>query len=474
MKEKKLYAQTVYGLYHTFKDDTLKAEIIIDKEFKQLVIQEICNLLTLEKDFETDLNGEKYTVAFAQVLADITNESAKIEKKDNAKFSDLDEKHAKFVQYITQRFKFDRDDIIKEVTISAEIIDKTADFVNKEDSLAKAKEISASQLQPSAQTVQTNQAPGVAPFVGMGAGMPQFDPSQMDMSKMMQQMADMPIHPRLDPRFYPYNTKPKHMLLLKKVVAGFVIFAAALLVLVWALGSFLPITVYPKDGFWIWRNESQGWIGGSGQPPEPAGTLGYDFLTSLMYKFGAAPGTPALFNIIMPILPGLFLGYELLGTKKFRRDNYTVRILSVVLSAVLLAWAALTIVPLLIPSTLENIVNSWGMPKTGANGGAILPSEDLPKLLNEIISLIRSSARYQALRIFSIIALSVSLVAVILTLALCIYAPRLDRQKLVRANEEYQKAVMAKMSGQKYEMDPTLFDEEFKDDNSPFKPPSEK
>ncbi|AGM25731.1 hypothetical protein SSYRP_v1c01350 [Spiroplasma syrphidicola EA-1] len=474
MKEKKLYAQTVYGLYHTFQNDTLKAEIIIDKEFKQLVIQEICNLLTLEKDFAADLDGEKYTVAFAQVLADITNESAKIEKKDNAKFSDLDENHAQFVQYINQKFKFDRDDIIKEVTISAEIIDKTTDFVNKEESLAKARELSGSQLQSPVQPAQANQAPGAAPFVGMGAGMPQFDPSQMDMSKMMQQMADMPIHPRLDPRFYPYNTKPKYMLLMKKVVAGFVIFAAALLVLVWALGNFLPITVYPEGGFWTWHNESKAWIGGPGQPPSEAGKLGYDFLTSLMYKFGVAPGTPPLFNIFMPILPGLFLGYELLGAKKFRRDNYTVRILSVVLSAVLLAWAALTIVPLLIPSTLDNLINGLGMSKDGVNGGTVMPSPELPKLLNEIISLIRGSARYQALRIFSIVALSISLVAVLLTLALCIYAPRLDRQKLVRANEEYQKAVMAKMSGQKYEMDPTLFDDEFKDDSSPFKPPSEK
>ncbi|WP_425380181.1 hypothetical protein [Spiroplasma endosymbiont of Stenodema calcarata] len=481
MKENKLYGHIVYTLYNTFNYDNIKAQVIVNPEFKKLVIQQISNLLTLEKEFDASLNDNKFTLSFAQVLADITKNSETIEKIDGATFNTLDEEYVEFVQYIVQNFEVEKSYITRENVITNELIDATADFTddkaieNVQDKLkikANENELNQQKDQSPAGTV------GAIP-IGAGMGTNFSNQNNLDMSQMMQQMANMPIHPRLDPRFYFYTSKPKYMPLLKKVVAGFVILGSALLVLLWFLNSYLNIYLNTKVIIYTIPGTNQSIIVGGGVDSalhngnnnfSEAIIFGSKFKFLLMQSAGLQT-----FSGILSIFPGIFLGYELLGQKRFKRDNYVVRFWPVLLSVVILLYSSLSLIQVLLPNTVENFFNSRSVPDNGyiikddpdlkIMGGLLLPDSDLAATIKSLVNEVYSNTTYQILRVFTIISMIVGLIAGIMVAILAVLAPKIDRNKLIHANTEYQKAVTAMMSGQKYEMDPNLFDDEFKDNN---------
>ncbi|APE74117.1 hypothetical protein [Spiroplasma citri] len=485
MKENKLYAHIVYTLYNIFNDDNIKAQVIVNPDFKKLVIQQICNLLTLEKEFNANLNDNKFTLSFAQVLADITNESEIIEKVDGATFNMLDEEYAAFVQYIVSNFAVEKNYITRENIITSELIDATADFTdekaidNAREKLNKVNEDEAAESQFEVGRRPATRIGGIgAPMGGIGPG--DFsNPNKFDMSQMMQQMANMPIHPRLDPRFYFYTLKPKYMPILKKIVAGFVILASALLVLLWFLNSYLNIHLETKVIIYTIPGTGLPVIIGGGADSALHNTnnnFSEVFSFGSRYKFLLMQSAGLqIFSGILSILPGIFLGYELLGKKRFKRDNYVVRFWPVVLSIVILLYSSLSLIQVLLPNVVEKYFNSRSVPNGGfliqndpqlaITGYLLLPDSDLAMTINSLVSEVYNSTTYQVLRIFTIISMIASLIAGIMVIILAVLAPKTDRNKLIRANTEYQKALTAMMNGQKYEMDPTLFDDEFKDDN---------
>ncbi|MFU0252310.1 hypothetical protein [Spiroplasma sp. Moj] len=483
MKENKLYAHIVYTLYNIFNDDNIKAQVIVNQDFKKLVIQQICNLLTLEKEFNANLNDNKFTLSFAQVLADITNESETIEKVDGATFNMLDEEYVAFVQYIVSNFSVEKNYITRENIVTNELIDATADFTDekaidnaREKLKVKANEEGTDESQP-----EVGPARGIG---GIGAPMggisPDFsDPSKFDMSQMMQQMANMPIHPRLDPRFYFYTSKPKYMPILKKIVAGFVILASALLILLWFLNSYLNIYLDTKVIVYTIPGTSAVVIIGGGADSalhNANNNFSEVFSFGSKYKFLLMQSVGLqTFSGILSILPGIFLGYELLGKKRFKRDNYVVRFWPVVLSIIILLYSSLSLIQVLLPNVVEKYFNSISVPNNGyiikndpqleITEWLLLPDSDLTMTINSLVSEVYNSTTYQVLHIFTIISMIAGLLAGIMVIILAVLAPKTDRNKLIRANTEYQKAVTVMMNGQKYEMDQTLFDDEFKDDN---------
>ncbi|UZQ29145.1 MAG: hypothetical protein OHM56_07905 [Spiroplasma phoeniceum] len=483
MKENKLYAHIVYTLYNIFNDDNIKAQVIVNQYFKKLVIQQICNLLTLEKEFNANLNDNKFTLSFAQALADIINESEIIEKVDRATFNILDEEYVAFVQYIVSNFGVEKNYITRENTITNELIDATADFTDekaidnaREKLKVKANEEGADESQPEA-----GPARGIG---GTGASMVGIDPnfsypSKFDISQMMQQMANMPINPPLDPRFYFYTSKPKYMPILKKIVAGFVILASALLILLWFLNSYLNIYLDTKVIVYTIPGTSAIVIIGGGADSalhNANNNFSEVFSFGSKYKFLLMQsGGLQTFSGILSILPGIFLGYELLGKKRFKRDNYVVRFWPVVLSIIILIYSSLSLIQVLLPNFVEKYFNSISVsnncyiikndPQLEITEWLLLPDSDLTMTINSLVSEVYNSTTYQVLHIFTIISMIAGLLAWIMVIILAVLAPKTDRNKLIRANTEYQKAVTAMMNGQKYEMDPKLFDDEFKSDN---------
>ncbi|WP_338954916.1 hypothetical protein [Spiroplasma endosymbiont of Polydrusus cervinus] len=479
MKENKLYAHIVYTLYNVFKDDNIKAQVIVNAEFKQLVIQQICNLLTLEKEFNANLNDNKFTFSFAQVLADITNESETIEKVDGVTFSTLDEEYVTFVQYILQNFEVEKSYITRENHITNELIDATVDFTD-EKAIDNAKDKLKIKTNKQ-EAVESLSHPGPTIGIGgMGPLMGSIGPDFNDSGKFdMSQMANMPIHPRLDPRFYFYTSKPKYMPILKKIVAGFVILASTLLVLLWFLNSYLNIHLDTKVIVYTIPGTGQTIIVGLGADSElhnSNNNFSETFVFGSKYKFLLMQSAGLqTFSGILSILPGIFLGYELLGKKRFKRDNYAVRFWPVVLSIIILLYSSLSLIQVLLPNAVDKYFNNISVPNGGyifkndpnleITGGILLPDSDLAITIKSLVNEVNNSITYQVLRVFTIISMISGVIAGVMVFVLAVLAPKTDSNKLICANTEYQKAVTAIINGQKYEIDPTLFDDEFKDDN---------
>ncbi|WP_374696379.1 hypothetical protein [Spiroplasma endosymbiont of Polydrusus formosus] len=483
MKENKLYAHIVYVLHNVFKDDNIKAHVIVNVEFKKLVIQQICNLLTLEKEFNANLNDNKFTLSFAQVLADITNESETIEKVDGVTFGTLDEQYVTFVQYIVKYFEVEKSYITKENHITNELIDATIDFTDEKaiDNARDKLKIKTNEQK----AAESSSDPGFTVGIGgtgasIGSIVPDFNNyGKFDISQMIQQMANMPIHPRLNPHFYFYTSKPKYMPILKKIVAGFVILASALLVLLWFLNSYLNIYLDTKVIVYTIPGTSQIIIVGGGVDSalhNNNNNFSEVFVFGSKYKFLLMQSAGLqIFLGILSILPGIFLGNELLRKKRFKRDNYVVRFWPVVLSIIILLYSSLSLIQVLLPNAVDKYFNNISVPKGGyflkndpnleTTGGLLLPDSDLAFIIKSLVNEVNNSTIYQVLRIFTIISMIVGIVAGIMVVVLAVLSPKIDSNKLIRANTEYQKAVTAMMNGQKYEIDQTLFDDDFKDDN---------
>lgn len=83
-----------------------------------------------------------------------------------------------------------------------------------------------------------------------------------------------------------------------------------------------------------------------------------------------------------------------------------------------------------------------------------------------IIPELKQLPNFTVFKVFAIITSAVCILPLFITLVLILINPRLDRNKIIRANSEYQNAINAALSGQKYEIDPTLFDNDIKQKHS--------
>jgi hypothetical protein len=170
--------------------------------------------INIRKDYDTSFEGNKLTISFAQVLADVINEVGTIKKVDGATFDILDEQYVEFIKYICETFTVEKDYITRENIITLEAIDKTTEFTDK-DAVKNAQQkldekIKNEQREKEAEELKKANSQTINNIpAGIGMG---FNPNQMDMNQMMQQMQNIPIHPRFDPRFYPYNSNPKYII----------------------------------------------------------------------------------------------------------------------------------------------------------------------------------------------------------------------------------------------------------------------
>lgn len=83
------------------------------------------------------------------------------------------------------------------------------------------------------------------------------------------------------------------------------------------------------------------------------------------------------------------------------------------------------------------------------------------QVLNEsVIDDLKALPNFQVFRIFSILTSAFSILPLLIVIVLMLLNPRLDRNKVMRANSEYQNAISAALSGQRYDMDQSLFDKE--------------
>ena len=215
-----LYRNIVIALGNSLTSDVFKAQLVLSSGFRREFTQQINNLLSLEKDKNCSFNNQKYALVFAQIMANLTKIKATIERVGVVNLSTMDGEYIDYIRFVEGDTNLKRADI-KNESINLDVANLK--FIGKLDGTSARQVLDSFHTQQgratSTQTVTPGANRGPEPIpAGATAATPQ---PQMPNPQQMrgyggffggpQQIpgGNFPLHPRFDPRFYPYRTKPQ-------------------------------------------------------------------------------------------------------------------------------------------------------------------------------------------------------------------------------------------------------------------------
>ncbi|WP_338975290.1 hypothetical protein [Spiroplasma endosymbiont of Monopis laevigella] len=232
----------------------------------------------------------------------------------------------------------------------------------------------------------------------------------------------LPQHPATNPKFYPYMNKPKYIPLLKKILSAFFLLTTVLAIATYILTYFIAGTFQIKDNS-----------------------------TSPVYYNFAQQSKTIVFTIVTTIvLNGGFL-YSILKPPKLGRDLYRT---SYFLIVILIFWIIYTISNLFYMTTDDSLLRTFT---------SFLDKGD--KINPNALPWLKGLATFKAFQILTYITAASAILPIAIILVIAILNPKIDRNKIMRANSEYQNAINNALSGKPYEIDPSLFDDSLDNDN---------
>ncbi len=473
-KENNLYQNIIIVLGNCFYNDAFKATVIHSIPFKKHVVNEIGSLLALEKEFNCSYKNKKYSVIFAQIIANLLNEVETIEKRVES-YAQLDESLLDFTNFVSQELSISKASLKNEaVNLDEPSLIATAEF-----DTSKARKIAEeAQAQKTSHTATPNQKNDVRDSVqakvkqnsafgggfagGAGAsGANQGPPPGMGgFGSFVNPMTgtNFPLHPRLDQRFYPYTHKPKFIKHFKIGLGAFAILVSSFLLILIIVALSKHITLTPPDDKKYFLQANSGSNKGALDPEwgTKYGKTGYDAKSSILLTLNPIGGYGFLTGFLV-IIPGIWLGYSMFATPRMHRERFVLSNMAVGFNLVFLAITLYYSISFITPNFLSNTVKSL----------YYLPSGYDQKTFNEIVQFltgeIDKSPIYKS--IFSaMIAANVLIGGLVITLLVALFInPKVDRNKLMRADQEYQRSVAAQFRNEKYEIDPKIYDQDLID-----------
>ena len=464
MKENNLYKNISQMLFNVFNIDYLKANIILNKSFCNLVIDQINILLTLEKGNDCLFENTKLSISFAQYLVNLLNRKSSIEKIDNNNFEELDNKYLDFIDFTSKEFeitksKLKADDVelslknIASLTIlshkeAEKIIDehqKKETPFNNNSQQNKNNNFQNQNINNNFQNQNTNAPYGSGFGGGFGGGFGQYNANAVD---------GFPVHPIADQRFYPYRSKNKWMPIFKKVFASVIIFTITWIFVITLIGKYDPVNL---GNVWVSKGSS-GMI-----PPipgfSPKTTTGF---TQVPFNYILPVSLAGLIFAFISLIPAVWVGIDAFGAPKFLRQKYIIKWPILILIIIVMAMSLYSSIAFILPNTLGNNINSFYNKNLSVTfyGGKKIPPDDWAAVTNSYITKIENTSLYKAifkLEIFLIVLIGLSIIATIVAMAV---NPVFARAKVMRAHQEYSKAVNLKMQNKDYKIDPSLYDED--------------
>ena len=457
-KENNLYLHFVTALVNALKDDYFKASLVVKASFRSQFLKQINHLFTLEKEFECEIKNEKYALILAKTLANLIRTKTTIEKISKTNFDELDVAYIEYLTFVENETQLKKADLKKDITnLSPEYIKNLVDNFDIQQSdgiLAKVEGVAAAGMgagfvageatRPQAQVKRdearpnnTNANTHTQAAGGMGAG--GFNPYMAGGMPFMG--PDFPVHPRFDARFYPFNKKLKWIPDWKLGLAIFTILSCAFLLIITLISRFSPINVGQVHVFT--GGDHKGYIDGTGGAASGTRKTTLNFILS--------PSGVGLIAGLFAFIPGIWIGYSMLSTPKMPSHRYYMQPLTLGINIVFLAFTTYYLISFLLPNYIhDQIYNS-------IFGGTTPQKNDIAKRITDKIT---SSSLYKSIYTCTIISLTTTVINIGLLVASMIINPRIDQQKLLRANTEYQKAIQAKFQNQEYQIDPSIYDEE--------------
>ncbi|ATZ18764.1 hypothetical protein ESOMN_v1c03820 [Williamsoniiplasma somnilux] len=448
MEPNKIYESIVELLYNVIKNEKLRYELTKDADFKNQIVNQINNILFLEKENAQNYNNVQWATTFAKAIVKITNEKQRFEKPEQKKSEDIYAEYSSFISYVTKTFEIGRNELVEskikfteqdvmfisimndEIKAKYKLIED--EKIAAEKAVADAEKKSKSNNQNNNYSNNNFNQAGQNPFGGNG------------FNAQDNYFSNMPVHPMQDPRFYPYNIKRKWMPIAKYIIAAFTIFTTLFLIVTMAMLMSTKIDFsgsnyvsdYTNGAFLSWQDIFKSDFKDT---PTALALAGVSFQTIMSYFFF--------------ILPSIYIGVSAFRKPRSMRDKYRIGLWPVIFTIIFFTFE---IVSLISYVDSNHIKTSFGK----ILKIIVDPEKAKETNLNAFWNVVMNNygSRINTLTLMadlSIAFLSLSIVVGGVILAL---NPRLDRNKIAFANMEFQKAAAAMMQGQNYTMDQSLYE----------------
>ncbi len=428
MREKKIYDKISFLLYSFLKEPELSSKIRINKILKNKVIVSIDNLLALETDFGVKEETTKKSLLFAQLIVNVIGEEVEIEKPDNPSMDVIEDEYDAFAKYINDSFP----------ELNFPLVLAKTDFISEKDiTNLLNNNLKEEKKDLNSKTIPNNKSQSKF----NGANDSQINNNNNNNNPLLEKgiMGLIGNNPMSDPRFYPYKTKPMWMPIYKKVLF---FLAVITIVLMFAFNIYAEI----KKVDIIIKNPSS--------PATP-------FFKGKLSLFPRYSMIMQLF-IIVPII---LFGVSIYGSKSKKRDQYIISPMMVLISLFSFSFITFVCISFAIPSVFGHALINEIASSIVKNNHSI-PLNKATELASAAVHGIINGRTYKISQILAIILSVISLIMSVLFLITLFISPKIDKEKINRANSEYQKLIQSKMKGEEYIVDSSLFDDDLDQNDS--------
>ncbi|AJM71741.1 hypothetical protein [Mycoplasma yeatsii] len=449
-----LYLQTIYLARNILKTEKLRYFIYKDNQFKNKFLTLINNIFTLEANYDQNIDGETFAKQFAKAFILITNQKEKQRfetfdnKTEEEMFSDIDT----IIKSIIKDFKVAKTKLVDQTekitsseiqtlsVLSEEIISKWDQKLQQEDKPKQQENIKTQNEQENVEVDQNNQT---VQQQDMNEIFKQFNQNMFENLKNKE----LPVLPIQDPRFYPYNSRPKFMPIFKIILSILSIISTIL-----AISTLLFLSLNVLDissNEYVEKLKANAWT-------HFMDSNRAQILKKIPLGGLKLIGVQGISLALLHILPAVLICSYTFKSNQNNREKYRMKLMPVILFVVMFGMMLGTLFNFI---SSKNIEASW---KRDLLDLIQNNKEQFKNHFNGFWTLVTKNygSKINIATILSAVCLSITIFTLIVAVILLVVNPKLDKERIIKANIEHQKAVMAIMSGESYEIDLSLYDTE--------------
>lgn len=405
-----LYNEILSTLFNSLNNPIIRNEIKVNENILKYLELQISNLFFLETALANKLAEKAMAKEFLQLTANITNLALSISKSPKkTRIEILEDRNLLIVTIINSCKGVERESLEKIRIIDTEAIANLNNQIAALSDFTSEEAIHSSKEEDSAFNSENNLDVSKNPNHNnnLNNNMNDLNNNMANLTKL----GLLPQHPASNPKFYPYLTKSTIIPKLKKVLSGMLLVSGLFIIIT------MMITLFVKGQLTIDTSK------------DPS-----NFVLSQTNNW---------LILIMTIILYASFAYMFLKPTKLLREKYHI---SYFMLGLLFFWLIVTIA-YFFWNISDNYFQTWFSQR--------VKKEDLNP---DVVQQMKALPNFQVFKIFAITTAVFCLLPLIIVLILLLINPRLDRNKVMKANMEYQNAISAALNGQKYDMDPSLFE----------------
>ncbi|QEH61891.1 hypothetical protein SCHIN_v1c06940 [Spiroplasma chinense] len=460
MEAKNVYQSIVTLLFNVIKNEKLRTKILLDLDFRNDNIELVNNLLSLEKDHEASFKDVQWSTVFAKAIVNISKEKVKFEKPDNKSIEDCYGDYSGLLTKISNLYDVEKSTLTdssieiseKEIklnqTVSLEMKEKYSEAIieDKPEGL-EVEVVDNNSEQPNIGGINQNAGAGFGGGFGGSQGFGQgFGDRQV------------PPPPMADARFYPYTSKLKNIKWYKIGLATTFGVTGLMWIILSLIISLTKYTINTKSG--EWASYFNGWATFAAKRPNED----VFNITINQYYGNLVNNTAGYFIIAFMALILSYILYMMIMPARNYREQFRISLFNIIMPFILL----LSFFQMYLGNTFATMSNHNEAVKNiriWFEGTGFLSESDLSAFgaddsIKAIVDALTKAFNVKAVTVILWINLVFISLCFAFMVTILIINPKLDRRKVMHANQEYQQLINEALQGRVYEMDQSIYEPE--------------